>query len=640
MIDDTFVIGAEQNAPVGGVYCHKMDEGMNFIGENLELEVEPEEVDLSSFKKQKTLAPKLWKKEELDPKARLKLLDIADDFWDFCNVTWAEVKGILLVGSICNYNWSEESDIDLHLVVDFKDVDDERADFVQEYFDDKKNLWNQEHENLKIYGFPVELYVQDINADTETGGIYDLEENEWVKKPDEDDVKPIAIEKYLIKHRAAKIMTRIDDLVDRMQSVNDKHVAEMTAKEAREELKKIQAGRKSSLEKYGESGSGNVLYKLLRRTSYLDKLWDIVSFGYDKVNSINESAEGITRDNIYQEFCQNQALRYRLIGAIVDDGYVVHGTPENFDEFDMSKIQGGSRGQYGYGVYFTDAAYKCEEYGRNFKFLKIDDFKLLNLRERIDKDNNPFADCEDVWSDAHRYLDNARNMREYDLALQEIEKLEGIIESPVFQKASMLAKYNKYISCYGELNNCIGGYEDVSKKVAEMWRALGYDGYLCDNQYVIFNGDKLAQNLVRDNSDFLYDYYEALQVKEKLPKMVESALQRGKDTLNEEVVADGSANSNPYKKRWKMERDQLKKFIVNNGRLMTSMENGKLYKVIILSDLTNLIGNRYCVCLEYDPYMNKEGTTVYIRAFDKFTYKIFRPQFDTRGRDNDARTAY
>ena len=612
------------------------DDGINLISENLELEVEPEEVDLSSFKKQKTLAPKLWNGEELNSKARLKLLDIADDFWDFCNVTWAEVKGILLVGSICNYNWSKESDIDLHLVVNFKDVDDKRLDFVQEYFDDKKNLWNQEHENLRIYGFPVELYVQDTDADTETGGIYDLEENEWLKKPDEDDVKSITIEKYLIKHKAAKIMTRIDDLVEKMHATNDKHIAEMTAKEAREELKKIQAGRKSSLEKYGESGSGNVLYKLLRRTSYLDKLWDIVSYGYDKVNSINEGIEG----DIYQEFCRNQELRYRLIPDIVGDGYVVHGTPDSFDDFNTEKIKGGTRGQYGYGVYFTDAAYKCEEYGSNFKFLKIDDFKLLNLNTYFDAENNPLTDAEEEWAYANKLLDSARNNMEYDAALQKVEKLEGITESPIFQKALMLVKYNKYISTFKDLNNTIGGYEDVAKQVAEMWLALGFDGYKCDNQYVIFNFEKLSENLVRDNNAFLKGYAENAQIKANLPKMVENALRRGKETLNEEVVADGSADSNPYKKRWKLERDQLKKFIINNGRLMTSMENGKLYKVIILSDLTNLIGNRYCVCLEYDPYMNKEGTTVYIRAFDKFTYKIFRAQFDTRGRDNDARTAY
>jgi hypothetical protein len=33
------------------------------------------------------------------------------------------------------------------------------------------------------------------------------------------------------------------------------------------------------------------------------------------------------------------------------------------------------------------------------------------------------------------------------------------------------------------------------------------------------------------------------------------------------------------------------------------------------------------------------GNVIYVRAFDKFTRKIFRPEFDTRGFDNVAGTA-
>ena len=47
--------------------------------------------------------------------------------------------------------------------------------------------------------------------------------------------------------------------------------------------------------------------------------------------------------------------------------------------------------------------------------------------------------------------------------------------------------------------------------------------------------------------------------------------------MKEEVVADGSAEHNPYKKRWNSERDSLISFLVNNGTLMTSKENGKKY---------------------------------------------------------------
>jgi len=125
------------------------------------------------------------------------------------NITWVKPEGYILTGSICNFNWSEYSDIDLHIVVDFKKVD-KRVEFVEEYFKSKKNAWNNEHESLEIYGYKVELYVEDIDAETESGGIYDLEGNEWLKKPNPDDIEEIGLEKYEIKSMAADFMTQID----------------------------------------------------------------------------------------------------------------------------------------------------------------------------------------------------------------------------------------------------------------------------------------------------------------------------------------------------------------------------------------------------------------------------------------------
>jgi hypothetical protein len=33
------------------------------------------------------------------------------------------------------------------------------------------------------------------------------------------------------------------------------------------------------------------------------------------------------------------------------------------------------------------------------------------------------------------------------------------------------------------------------------------------------------------------------------------------------------------------------------------------------------------------------GNVIYVRAFDKFTRRLFKPEFDTRGFDNVAGTA-
>ena len=108
----------------------------------------------------------------------------------------------------------------MHIVVDFSDVDD-REDFVQDYFNAKKNEWNNEHSKLNIYGFQVELYVENVNAETESGGIYDLEKNSWVKKPNSDNIKSIGLDKYTIKDKSAELMTRVDDLFDKFKVTDD-----------------------------------------------------------------------------------------------------------------------------------------------------------------------------------------------------------------------------------------------------------------------------------------------------------------------------------------------------------------------------------------------------------------------------------
>ena len=263
-------------------------QGNNGLYENIEYEVNPNEIELSSFKKKDELVPNIWENNKLDSRIRLKLLDIADDFWEFVNLTWVKPKNIILTGSICNFNWSSFSDIDLHLVVDFKEVD-EKTEFVRSYLDSKKNEWNNEHENLNIFGHQVELYVQDIDETLESDGIYDLEENDWIKEPKPDEIKPIELNKFSIKDKAAKIMTIIDDMYDAFSSTDDSYKVRKIGDDASYLWKKIKSMREISLDKDGESGNGNIVYKIMRRHGYLDKLWKLSNLVYDKSNSITEN---------------------------------------------------------------------------------------------------------------------------------------------------------------------------------------------------------------------------------------------------------------------------------------------------------------------------------------------------------------
>lgn len=266
-----------------GEYFHVMEDVT--IDENITDEVDSQDINLSSFKLNKELNPKIWKGEKLNPKVRLRLLDIADEFWDDLDISWVSPKDILLTGSISNYNWSKYSDIDLHILVDFNKVD-EKVDFVKEFFDSKKKIWNDVHETLKIYGFNVEIYVQDIKEEHASSGIYSVNKDKWLIKPNKDESSSIGLNKYSIKEKSSKYMNKIDSLFDEFEETSDMYEIEEISKKVKMLYDRIKALRKDGLGKDGEMSDGNIIFKVLRRSGYLEKLIDLKALTYDKIMSL------------------------------------------------------------------------------------------------------------------------------------------------------------------------------------------------------------------------------------------------------------------------------------------------------------------------------------------------------------------
>lgn len=256
------------------------------MGEQQINEVEADDISLKSFEIQDELNPKFWINNKINSRVRLKLLDLADEFYDSLNIKWVKPKDIVLTGSIANYNWSKYSDVDVHILVDYKEVW-EKTDFVKDYFDSKKQLWSEEHDTLKIYGFPVEMYVEDSNVKNPNSGIYSLNKNKWIVEP--NDFQDAELNEEFIKNTSAKLMTEIDDIESDLKTEKDNHKLEVLSTKMKKLFDKLVKQRKESLEKHGEMGTYNIIWKVLRRSGYLDKIWEIINNIYNKVNSIKES---------------------------------------------------------------------------------------------------------------------------------------------------------------------------------------------------------------------------------------------------------------------------------------------------------------------------------------------------------------
>ena len=240
---------------------------------------------LTSFDIQKQLNPKFWVNGKLNSRVRLRLLEIADSFYDSMEIDWVKPKDIIMTGSLANYNWSKYSDVDLHIIVDFNEVDN-RTEFVRDYFNSKKTLWNDTHEDLKIYGFPVELYVQDENEVHNASGIYSLEKNKWIKEPERNELKAVKLDKEWIARKAKNVIDKIDQLEYECKNEVDGKKIEILSEKVKKLFDILKGIRKEALKSGNEISPGNILYKILRRIGYLGKLIDLKSLTFDRINSI------------------------------------------------------------------------------------------------------------------------------------------------------------------------------------------------------------------------------------------------------------------------------------------------------------------------------------------------------------------
>jgi len=225
---------------------------------------------LQSFKIQDELNPLIWNRSGdgeyvIKPEVREKLIEIAENFIDFLGVD-VDVEDITMTGSLSNYNWSSFSDIDLHIIVDFDsiDIDD---DLLRQLFNSKKTIWNSTHD-VEVYGFEVEVYVQNQSEPHFATGVYSIMYDEWINEPQQEEVT-FDDEKLLSK--ASTWTNMIDGVYEKANLLDPEETLSLIEK-VKDKLKKY---RSCGLEKNGEYSYENLTFKFLRRSGYIKKLFDL-----------------------------------------------------------------------------------------------------------------------------------------------------------------------------------------------------------------------------------------------------------------------------------------------------------------------------------------------------------------------------
>jgi len=213
------------------------------------------------------LNPKLWINRRLRKDVMKALMRIAGQFYNSLNVD-AELQDILITGSQVNYNYGPDSDLDLHLVIDFRQVDCDGG--ARELFDTKRAIWHQEH-SITIHGIDVECYVEDI-TDKTVSASYSLKYNKWIETPPEPEQD---FDEDLIQSLTQHWETKINHAIE-TGSLSK-------CRKTRMDLKKF---RVKSLAQGGEYDEGNLAFKALRNSGHIEKLMSAIRHYNDQRLSI------------------------------------------------------------------------------------------------------------------------------------------------------------------------------------------------------------------------------------------------------------------------------------------------------------------------------------------------------------------
>lgn len=215
-----------------------------------------------SIERHETLNSKLFdENNKLKEDVREALLNVKDEFLKDLseNKIPLRVIDIWLVGSNASFNYTDKSDIDLHIIANLDDVCEDTC-LLQILYNYVKASFNKRHD-ISIKGLPVEVYIQDVNSNSVSNGIYSLQDDEWIKFPEQlpeyetDTTKLVGLQDLLRIYNTLDRtnIEQIKSLIDYAYIIRQKGLVE------------------------GEFSDGNLSFKEFRNLGYLDELKDLVA---------------------------------------------------------------------------------------------------------------------------------------------------------------------------------------------------------------------------------------------------------------------------------------------------------------------------------------------------------------------------
>ena len=251
-----------------------------------------------AVEKHERLNSKLFTKDEvLRETVRKKMLEIVDEFLNNLKEQNIDIKvdDILLVGSNANYNYTKDSDIDLHIIANTKNMKYE-TEIADALYSAYRTLFNK-NLDINIYDIPLELYVETEATPRNSNGIYSVKKDKWEKKPVQEEIPEYDTE--ALNKLVDTWEKKCSDLLDKIAAdkLDDEKRVVKLIEDIYEKLRKTGVAK-------SEYAVENLAFKELRNKGYLDKLKSAKHELISKRLSLEETFSRHTWDNINNEIAR------------------------------------------------------------------------------------------------------------------------------------------------------------------------------------------------------------------------------------------------------------------------------------------------------------------------------------------------